>query len=398
MAAGNAWECLLHSMIQNVQGFDGDKNYVLNMALPLVQKGGPLVQGMNMVAEALSGVKVAPADPSGSFRRLLSMVVYAPSRMAMFRTVPDDPAHVATMVALAGIAESIPGSSAQNANARCMSRTGPVSAWGYDGPLLSAGFIRSLIVDTWIPDLQTPESLPKGWAARSKPEPPAFPVELVASITGGQAPKRDDILRAKSLEYASDLPYHNGTDDVPPGSPLPMDADMLDETSRLRRRMGDAWPMMGILRGQSWNHPFIPSMADMRFIIYDMDWSIPPAEGGPEQVISSFLDVMDDGTGGVGSGYGWFSGHALASWSASLHDPLMMAATPAAAAHADRMRIIFAQVLNGLISREGSYDSITSDASTLDPNLIRDLAPFHDMPDEFVKETMASRLYERMQK
>lgn len=393
MTAGNAWGCLLCSIMQDIQGFDGDRMHAARETLPLAMEGGPLAQGMDMVAEALAGVSMAPADRSGSFRRMLSMVVYAPSRMVKYGTVPDDPVRVATMAALAGMAEAVPGSSAQKSDARRMGRTGPVSAWGYDGPDLSAGFIRSLITDTWVMDLMTAPDPPKTRKSISEPEPPAFPVELVASITGGRAPERADILRAESLEHASDLPYHNGEDAEPPGSPLPMDADTLEGTAGLRGRMGDAWPMIGVLRGRSWHHPFIPSMADMGFIIRDMDWSLPVTANGPGLVILSFLDAMEDG--GDGFRQGWLSGHALASWSASLHDPPMMAATPAAAAHVDRIAGMFAKGLDDLIT-DGGCDDAKLDAAALDADTMRGLALLQGMPDGFLTETVTGILHERM--
>lgn len=402
MPAGEAWGCLLCSLMRDLQG--SDRIHAERMTLPLTRKGGPLAQGMDMVAEALSGVRVDPDDRSGPFRRMRSMIVYVPSRMVRYGTVPGDPARVATMVALAGMAEAVPGSSARKSDAVCMGAHGPAVAWGYDGPDLSAGFMRSLVADTWADGIRTPEGMPKGRGSLSDPEPsafpvepPAFPVELVASITGGKAPGRADILHAESLEHASDLPYCGSrTDDDAPGSPLSMDAGTLKATAGLRDRMGGSWPMMGMLRGRFWNHPFIPSMADMRFLVRDMDWSLPPAADGPEHVILSFLDAMDDGAGGFLNSGIWFSGHALASWSASLHDPAMTAATPAAAAHVDRIAGMLVQGLDGPVEGDDDCDDPMLDAAALD--VVRGLAPLHGMPDGFVRETAAGMLHGRMRK
>ena len=347
-SAGQAWEDAL-------DGFHGGAHgrTVIGRARTLARDGGRLAMAMDVIAGAVRGLDRSRGPDGWAYM----MLADAPVSMAGNGAVPDGVPRIITMVAFSSMAMCVAGSSAQYPTAYCILPSGIGRRWGYDGPDVTPGFIRSMIADGWIRRMTESE--------RFEHPLPACMVELVASMTGGVAPDACDIARAYRMQTGSDLARDRG---VHPEVPLPMDAATLGMTDGLRDRMGAAWPVVpNLLWGDGPSHL---SMGSVRFVIMTMDWKRPASEDGVGAVFNGFLDAFSNGDGTIDDGM--LSGRLLLSWAASTHDQRMMAAAVTAAPVADRLSML----------------ACRSAMHVLDAGMLRDLATMPDMPDGFLMETM----------
>lgn len=346
--AGGVWEDAL-------DGFHGGTDYrnIIGRARELARRGGRLAMAMDVIAGAVRGLD----HTGGPGRWAFMMLADAPVSMDRSGTVPDGVPRIITMVAFSSMAMCVTGSSAQYPTAYGILPSGIGKRWGYDGPDVTPGFIRSMVTDGWVREYTESE--------RYEHPLPACMVELVASMTGGGAPDACDIARAHRMQTGSDLARDR---DVHPEVPLPMDALTLGMTDGLRDRMGPAWPVVpNLLWGDG---PCHLSMGSLRFVVSAMDWERPAPEDGVGAVFNGFLDAFSNGDGTIDDGM--LSDRLLLSWAASTHDQRLLAAAVTAAPVAGRLSM--------LAYRSNMHD--------LDVDMLRDLATMRDMPDGFLLETM----------